>query len=145
MKVCHIAYAAMGFLVLAGAAPPLSANPPAGNDPPGKSAKQASPQHQDGGSTVDGWISAGISIGDARLLAGQYGLGGGTPLPPGIRKNLARGKPLPPGIAMQQMPAGFIQHLPQHPGYEWQRAGTDLVLVVQGGLVVHDVLEGVFD
>ena len=94
---------------------------------------------------VSGTISAGISIGDARNLAAHYGLTGSKPLPPGIRKNLARGKPLPPGIQKTRMPDDFIGQLPHHPGYEWRQAGADLVLVVSGSLVISDILEGVFD
>jgi len=90
-------------------------------------------------------ISAGISFGDARQIASRYQLTGAKPLPPGIRKNLARGKPLPPGIAKQQLPGGFVEQLPRHEGYEWQRAGADLVLVASGSLVINDILEGVFD
>lgn len=90
-------------------------------------------------------LSAGISIGDARNLASSHQLGGGKPLPPGIRKNLARGKPMPPGIQKTRMPTSLINELPYHKGYEWQQAGTDLVLVVSGSLVISDILEGVFD
>ena len=90
-------------------------------------------------------VSAGISFGDARRLAVEQGLTGMKPLPPGIRKNLARGKPIPPGIAKTRMPNSYINQLPSHPGYEWQQAGSDLVLVVAGSLVISDVLEGVFD
>ena len=90
-------------------------------------------------------VTAGISIGDARKLAAKYELTGGKPLPPGIRKNLARGKPMPPGIQKTQMPDSFIDHLPEHEGFEWQQTGTDLVLVVKGSLVISDVLKGVFD
>jgi len=90
-------------------------------------------------------VTAGISIGDARRLASDYKLTGGKPLPPGIRKNLARGKPMPPGIQKTRMPASFISQLPHHKGYEWQQAGTDLVLVVAASLVISDILEGVFD
>jgi len=90
-------------------------------------------------------VSAGISFGDARRLAVDQGLTGMKPLPPGIRKNLARGKPMPPGIAKTRMPNSYISQLPSHPGYEWQQAGSDLVLVVAGSLVISDVLEGVFD
>ena len=92
-----------------------------------------------------GMISAGISIGDARHLASRYNLTGGNPLPPGIRKNLARGKPMPPGIAKNRLPEPFMDQLPHHPGYEWQQAGADLVLVASGSLVISDILEGVFD
>lgn len=90
-------------------------------------------------------VTAGISIGDARKLASEYKLTGGKPLPPGIRKNLARGKPMPPGIQKTRMPDSFINQLPDHEGLEWQQAGTGLVLVVKGSLVIPDILEGVFD
>lgn len=90
-------------------------------------------------------VTAGISIGDARRLASSHGITGGKPLPPGIRKNLARGKPMPPGIQKTRMPGSFINQLPHHQGYEWQQAGTDLVLVISGSLVISDILEGVFD
>lgn len=90
-------------------------------------------------------VTAGISIGDARKLASKYKLTDGKPLPPGIRKNLARGKLMPPGIQKTRMPDSFIDQLPDHEGLEWQQAGTDLVLVVTGSLVISDILEGVFD
>ena len=90
-------------------------------------------------------VNAGISIGDARRLATEYKLTGGKPLPPGIRKNLARGKPMPPGIQKTRMPDTFINQLPVHEGFEWQEAGTDLLLVAVGSLIISDILEGVFD
>ena len=90
-------------------------------------------------------ISAGISIGDARVLASDHGITGNKPLPPGIRKNMARGKPMPPGIRKTRMPESFINELPRHNGYEWQQAGADLVLVASGSLIISDILEGVFD
>ena len=90
-------------------------------------------------------VTAGISIGDARQLASKYVLTGGKPLPPGIRKNLTRGKPMPPGIQKTRMPDSFVNQLPHYEGFEWRQAGTDLVLVVTGSLVISDVLKGVFD
>jgi hypothetical protein len=89
-------------------------------------------------------VTAGISVGNARALAVQYGLTGAKPLPPGIAKKVARGQPLPPGIAKTRLPPNFVQALPQHPGYEWQQSGPDLVLVVSGTLVISDILHGVF-
>ncbi len=89
--------------------------------------------------------STGIRFGDARRLAVDQGLTGMKPLPPGIRKNLARGKPMPPGIAKTRMPNSYINQLPRHQGYQWQQAGSDLLLVVTGSLIIADVLEGVFD
>lgn len=119
-------------------------------DPPknkGKPDKANSAQKNDlnVGASLSVMVGAGISIGDARKLASKYELTGGKPLPPGIRKNLARGKPLPPGIQKTRMPGPFISQLPRHDGYEWRQAGTDLLLVVSGSLVISDILEGVFD
>ena len=90
-------------------------------------------------------ITAGISFGDARRLATDYKLTGSKPLPPGIRKNMARGKSMPPGIAKTRMPDTFISQLPHHEGHEWLHIGADLVLVVAGTLIISDILEGVFD
>jgi len=125
----------------------VHASSPAGKSTSGKDSPNVSASVDVGLSAPipGGMISAGISIGDARRLATQHGLVGTKPLPPGIRKNLARGKPLPPGIAKQQLPGPFVSQLPHHPGYEWQQAGADLVLVVSGSLVISDVLKGVFD
>jgi len=122
------------------------AGPPEGKYKPGKDSPIVSASVDVGVSVPipGGMVSAGISIGDARGLAAQHGLTGTKPLPPGIRKNLARGKPLPPGIAKKQLPAPFISQLPHHPGHEWQQAGADLVLVVSGSLVITDILQGVF-
>lgn len=94
-------------------------------------------------------IAVSFSQQQARALALQGGFtgaqGGYKPLPPGIRKNLARGKRLPPGIAKQQAPAGMLRELPHYPGYEWQVCGTDLVLVALGTLLIAAVLTSVFD
>ena len=65
---------------------------------------------------------------DARRYAEESKLIGAKPLPPGIRKNLARGKPLPPGIAKRDIPDAFLGRLPSNDAYEWRIAGVDLVL-----------------
>lgn len=89
-------------------------------------------------------IAAGISALTAQNLARNYGMVGYSPLPPGIAKNLARGKPLPPGIAKKYPSAMMLNQLPAHPGYEWRVAGTDLILVSIGTLIVADILKNVF-
>ena len=96
-------------------------------------------------SSFSATVAAGISFGEARRLAVDSGLTGYKPLPPGIRKNLARGKPMPPGIAKTRMPGSFVGQLPHHDGYEWRQAGTDLVLIAIGTLIIADVLERVFE
>ena len=127
-------------------ASPLCADPPSDKGQKGKD--KGSDKSGNGGVEyaldLSLLVSAGISVGDARRLAVNEGLTGMKSLPPGIRKNLARGKPMPPGIAKTRMPGSYVNQLPTHEGYEWIQAGSDLVLVVTGTLVISDVLEGVF-
>ncbi|WP_339471279.1 MULTISPECIES: anti-virulence regulator CigR family protein [unclassified Pseudomonas] len=68
----------------------------------------------------------------------------GPALPPGIQKNLARGKPLPPGIA-KKLDGRLLGQLPRYDGYEWQQAGTDLILVTIASGIIYEVLNGAFD
>ncbi|MFK8401709.1 anti-virulence regulator CigR family protein [Pseudomonas sp. BGr12] len=68
----------------------------------------------------------------------------GAALPPGIQKNLARGKPLPPGIA-KKLDGRLVDRLPHYDGYEWQQAGTDLLLVTIATGVIYEVLQNVLD
>ncbi|WP_162941272.1 anti-virulence regulator CigR family protein [Achromobacter sp. B7] len=93
----------------------------------------------------DSLRQAGISVTTARGYATEYHVTGYAPLPPGIRKNLARGKPLPPGIAKKMVPGPMLARLPVYPGYEWRVAGSDLVLVAIATAVVADILVNVFD
>lgn len=81
---------------------------------------------------------------DARRYATESKLVGQKPLPPGIRKNLARGKRLPPGIAKRNMPETFLKKLPVHDDYEWHMAGTDLVLLSKNDKVVKEIAKDVF-
>jgi hypothetical protein len=122
----------------------LLAAPPDGKGKSGNGKKKDSTAY-DVDFGLSATISAGISIGDARVLASNHGITGTKPLPPGIRKNMARGKPMPPGIQKTRMPESFINELPRRNGYEWQQAGADLVLVASGSLIISDILEGVFD
>jgi len=68
----------------------------------------------------------------------------GAALPPGIQKNLSRGKPLPPGIA-KKLDGRLVGRLPHYDGYEWQQAGTDLLLVTIATGVIYEVLQNVLD
>jgi Ni/Co efflux regulator RcnB len=88
-------------------------------------------------------VTAGISLTEARELARRHQLTGQHALPPGIAKNLIRGKALPAGIARKTVPQAMLAELPQHQGYEWRMAGTDLILVSVATAVVADVLFGV--
>ena len=97
-----------------------------------------------GVSSSVGPVRINISFDQARHYAIDSGARGYQPLPPGIRKNLARGKPLPPGIAKKYAPAPMVARLPVHAGHEWRVVGTDLVLVAIATAVVVDILLDVF-
>jgi len=113
-------------------------------DQPGNRGNKAKGKPKDN-SGINVEFSIGISWGEARALATEMNLTGAKPIPPGIRKNLARGKAMPPGIAMTRMPETLLSKLPRHDGYEWQWRGSDLVLVAIGTLIVVEILEGIFD
>lgn len=66
------------------------------------------------------------------------------PLPPGIRKNLARGKPLPPGIA-KRFDGRLESRLPQYPGYDWRQVGTDAILVSATTGIIETILVNVLN
>jgi hypothetical protein len=90
-------------------------------------------------------VGASISAGQARALAVRYNLTGYRALPPGIQRRLARGKPLPPGIARRVVPGSMLGSLPVVEGHEWRVAGTDLLLIALGTLIVVEVLGDVFE
>ena len=129
-----------GFALLA---PPLMAKPP--HDKGKRNPSQENRQDLEIVIDLAGLITAGIRAGDARRIAVDNNFTGYKPLPPGIRKNLARGKPLPPGIAKTRTPSGMLGQLPSYEGYEWEVAGTDLLLILIAGHVIADVLENVFE
>ncbi|TIH09456.1 anti-virulence regulator CigR family protein [Pseudomonas leptonychotis] len=87
-----------------------------------------------------------IDIGQVRILLGNNRdlIAPAQPLPPGIRKNLARGKPLPPGIA-KRLDNRLLGKLPHYDGYEWRQAGTDMVLVALASGLIYEILDHVLD
>ena len=126
----------------------LALDPPKdkGKSEKAKNEKKVDHKDQDDLLDVIAVASAGIHLtyGDARRYAVDSGVTGYKPLPPGIRKNLARGKPMPPGIAKTRMPSSFLKRLPVHEGYQWRIAGTDLALVFDADLSIAGVLRDVF-
>ncbi|MGE0483860.1 MAG: anti-virulence regulator CigR family protein [Gammaproteobacteria bacterium] len=92
------------------------------------------------------FLAAGFSAAVLRELLGDRTAllnTGAKPLPPGIAKNLARGKALPPGIARQHVGADLSGMLPRVAGHEWQRVGTDLVLIQAGSAIVAEIIRDV--
>ena len=92
-------------------------------------------------------VAAGIRLAyeEARRHAEDCGLVGQKPIPPGIRKNLARGKPMPPGIAKTRLGANCAARFPSADDYDWYQAGADLVLLAVADNVVSGVLRNVFE
>ena len=139
--------AACALLCLTLAAPSFAA-PPEGKGPKHKTeksqGKHKSSKHDNQHHGND-LVRVNLSLAEARRLAYNHQATGYSSLPPGIRKNLARGKPLPPGIAKRGVPQPVLAQLPNYPGYEWQVAGSDLVLVSLASAVIAEVLTGVFD
>lgn len=65
----------------------------------------------------------------------------GAPPPPGIY--VVRGRPLPHGYYGERLDNRALSHLPYYQGYEWRRAGSDIVLIAVGTGIVYEVLQGV--
>ena len=122
---------------------PTIAAPPEGK---GNNTRKKDHPHRDDSANASTLVRAGISVAAARELFRNTGGSPGShkPLPPGIRKNLARGKPIPPGIARTRLPGAYVGQLPHYPGYEWLGAGLDLLLVQTASGVIADVLIDVF-
>jgi hypothetical protein len=78
-----------------------------------------------------------------RVYFGEHRPEDVKPIPPGIRKNLARGKPMPRGIAKQVLPPGLLEALSEREGYEVVRVGWDVVLVEVATGIIHDILTDV--
>ena len=142
---------ALSSLVMAGllALPALAAPPEGKGHGKGHgNAKQgheyASPSGVRVDADVGGLLSVSIGSGDARRIAERHGYVGYAPLPPGIRKNLARGKPLPPGIA-KRFDNRLLGQLPHYDGYEWRQVGTDVVLVTLATGLIYEIISNVLD
>ncbi|CEA01242.1 CigR [Pseudomonas saudimassiliensis] len=72
----------------------------------------------------------------------RHNMGRGPGRPP--RSHLIIGRPIPHGWS-QRVPHQHVRHLPQYPGYEWHRAGSDLVLVAVTTGLIYTVVENVLN
>jgi Ni/Co efflux regulator RcnB len=50
---------------------------------------------------------------------------------------------LPHGYYGERLDNRALGRLPHYPGYEWRRAGGDIVLIAVGTGIVYEILEGV--
>jgi Ni/Co efflux regulator RcnB len=131
-------------LALVGVSPMLLASNGNGNGNGHAKNAQHGNQGQSGSSNWQGGPQ--IDIGGVRVILdnNRNYWSPGAALPPGIRKNLARGKPLPPGIA-KKLDGRLVGRLPRYDGYEWQQAGTDLLLVTIATGLIYEILNNVLD
>lgn len=138
--------AALGWLALAAAPAALARRN--GDDHPGKGKDKGNAGKGNGAGSSPEAVAASLTAASIHgMLGANVGVVhvGAKPLPPGIRKNLARGKPLPPGIAKQMVPGPLLVKLPKVDGHDWLRVGTTLVLVAAATLIVKEIVENVFD
>ncbi|ELK3538355.1 RcnB family protein [Pseudomonas aeruginosa] len=140
-KLNTLLSAALGVALIS-SAPALLADPGKGKGH-GQGGQHGN-QGQGGGNNWQGGPS--IDIGGVQVILNDNRnyWNPGALLPPGIQKNLARGKPLPPGIA-KKLDGRLVGRLPHYDGYEWQQAGTDLLLVTIATGVIYEVLRNVLD
>ena len=75
-----------------------------------------------------------------QIHANRHHIGYGPTPPPHV--HIVRGKPLPPGWG-RRLNAQQHRYVPHYQGYEWRRAGGDLVLVVLASGIVHEILHDV--
>lgn len=158
-------YTLLGALLVGGLAlSPLQAAPPEGKGngnahetvqkgpaKAGKSDRNGDREHGRGdrdNGLVEDLVTTGLTAVAIEGLLGERRRellsSGAKPLPPGIRKNLARGKPLPPGIAKRYVNPDLRSALPYHAGYDWVQTGSDLVLIQAATGLVSEVIRNVF-
>jgi hypothetical protein len=137
--------AGMAWLALAAA--PAALAKKNGDENPGKGKGNAGKGNSGAGGAPEAVAASLTAASIHGMLGANVGVVhvGAKPLPPGIRKNLARGKPLPPGIAKQMVPGPLLVKLPKVDGHDWLRVGTTLVLVAAATLIVKEIIENVFD
>ncbi|MGR6738203.1 anti-virulence regulator CigR family protein [Pseudomonas chlororaphis] len=64
-------------------------------------------------------------------------------LPADVRQNLRRGRTLPAQQSRRLNPR-LLRQLPRYDGYQWWRAGSDLLLVRTSNQMIFDVLADAF-
>ncbi|MEQ8355295.1 MAG: anti-virulence regulator CigR family protein [Kiloniellaceae bacterium] len=140
--------AAVLALLIAASAPALADQGKSKNKGnAGKSGNGTSSEEVVEGVTA-GILGAVLNGDERRIIRDYFGknpdaVGKVKPLPPGIRKKLARGGAMPPGIAKQALPDGLHRQLPPRDGYNYKVVGTDVVLIETATEVIVDVLKDV--
>jgi len=72
----------------------------------------------------------------------RYNIGRGPALPPHV--HLVVGRPIPHGWG-HPLSASHVRHLPHYAGYEWRRAGNDLILVAVTTGLIYAIVDNVLN
>lgn len=72
----------------------------------------------------------------------RHSIGRGAAVASHVR--IVKGERLPSGWG-KRLTAEQLRPLPQYPGYEWRRLGSDMILVEVQTLIVFEILSGVLD
>lgn len=89
--------------------------------------------------------SSGLTHDQAWKMAREHKLTGYKALPEKDRRELVMGRALPSRLGPRPVPEPMRKRLPAHSGYEWRIVGRDLVLVAAGTLIVHEIIQNVFN
>ena len=105
---------------------------------------QYNPNHKSNYKAPQQPYHSGLSRDRARQLARAGHMSGYKPLPRNVKKHMVQGRPVPRHVKIRHVPPAMYDKLPRHKGYEWRIAGSDLLLVVAGTLIIHEIIENVF-
>lgn len=72
----------------------------------------------------------------------RHSIGRGAPVANRVR--IVKGERLPSGWG-KRLTREQLRPLPNYPGYEWRRLGSDMILVEVQTFIVYEILSGVLD
>lgn len=145
MKMPNRLMTALGIAILTASALAHAVPPdPRGNgDNRGDQGRGGHEQHGRGGPDNPNWRRPAQDFGPVRQIIRddpKHFTRGGPP-PRNVR--IVRGQPLPRGYYGERLDNRALARLPAYHGYEWRRAGSDIILIEIGSGLVYEVLNGV--
>ena len=144
--IATVAVLMLGASALAQAAPPDQQGGWGGNrgdQGRGGHEQPGNGQQGHGGPSGQNWRQPPQDFGPVRQIIrdDREHFSRGAPPPRDIR--IVRGQPLPHGYYGERLDGRALARLPVYHGYEWRRAGSDIVLIAIGTGLVYEVLDGV--
>ncbi len=141
--IASLAVLMLGASALAQAAPPDQPGGWGGNRGEQGRGGQQQGHASPGGQNGPNWRQPPQDFGPVRQMIrdDREHFHRGAPPPRNVR--IVRGQPLPPGYYGERLDSRALSRLPVYHGYEWRRAGIDIVLIAIGSGLVYEVLDGV--